>query len=84
MVFDPPVPLDLNSSALGQIQPMVAEHSSAAWSRALEGLTPETAGQRELATLLLAVNYELLGYPPEHAWLLARRGESGAPRHLDG
>lgn len=63
---------------------MIAEHSPAAWARVLEGLPAESAGQQELATLLLAVNYELLGYPPEHAWMLARRGEAGAPRHLDG
>lgn len=64
---------------------MIAEHPLAAWSDALGGKQPaqSRAGQ-ELATLLLAINYELLGYSPEHAWLLAQRGEEAAPGRLDG
>lgn len=34
--------------------------------------------------MLLALNYELLGYSPEQAWVLAQRGESAAPGWLDG
>ncbi len=64
---------------------MIAEHSPAAWSNALNGRqSGESRSEQELATLLLAVNYELLGYPPEHAWLLAQRGENAAPGRLDG
>ena len=44
----------------------------------------KSRSEQELAALLLAVNYELLGYPPEHAWLLAQRGEEAAPDRLDG
>lgn len=64
---------------------MIAEHAPAAWSEALEG-TPAARSQAapELSALLLAVNYELLGYSPEHAWLLAQRGEETARDHLDG
>ena len=80
-----PVPLDHYTSALEQVQPMIAEHAPAAWSEALEG-TPAARSRpaSELSALLLAVNYELLGYSPEHAWLLAQRGEGTAPDHLDG
>ena len=80
-----PVPLDRYTSALEQVPPMIAEHPRAAWSDALSGQQPARshAGQ-ELATLLLAVNYELLGYTPEHAWILAQRGEEAAPGRLDG
>ena len=80
-----PVPLDRYTSALEQVQPMIAEHSLAAWSSALNGQRPvESRSELELAALLLAVNYELLGYPPEHAWLLAQRGEEATPGRLDG
>ena len=80
-----PVPLDRYTSALEQVPPMIAEHPLAAWSDALGREQPaqSRAGQ-ELATLLLAINYELLGYSPEHAWLLAQRGEEAAPGRLDG
>ena len=80
-----PVPLDRYTSALEQVPPMIAEHPLTAWSDALGGEQPaqSRAGQ-ELATLLLAINYELLGYSPEHAWLLAQRGEEAAPGRLDG
>ena len=80
------VPLDRYTSALEQVQPMIAEHAPASWSQALDGTRPaKSPSAQELAALLLAVNYELLGYPPEHAWLLAQRGEKGTPGdHLDG
>ena len=81
-----PVPLDRYTSALEQVQPMIAEHAAASWAGALAGGTPtaKSRSEQELAALLLAVNYELLGYSPEHAWLLAHRGEEGAPGWLDG
>ena len=80
-----PVPLDRYTSALEQVQPMIAQHPLSAWSEALDGTRPtESQSSQELAALLLAVNYELLGYSPEHAWLLAQRGEEAAPGHLDG
>ena len=80
-----PVPLDLYTSALEQVQPMIAAHSLASWSKALDGTQPaESRSEQELAALLLAVNYELLGYSPEHAWLLAQRGEGSAPGRTDG
>ncbi len=65
---------------------MIAEHTSASWSQALDGTRPaESESARELAALLLAVNYELLGYSPAHAWLLAQRGDGATPGdHLDG
>ncbi len=64
---------------------MIAQHPPAAWSEALDGTRPaESPSAQELAALLLAVNYELVGYSPEHAWLLAQRGEGTAPGHLDG
>ncbi len=64
---------------------MIAEHEAAVWSNALNEHRPvESRSEPELATMLLAVNYELLGYPPEHAWLLAQRGEGTAPGRLDG
>ena len=79
------VPLDRYTSALEQVQPMITQHEAAAWSNALDERRPATSrSEQELATMLLAVNYELLGYPPEHAWLLAQRGEGAAPGRLDG
>ena len=67
--------LDHYQSPLAQVSAMTV----------LESQTAESQAQKELATLLLAVNYELLGYAPAHAWLLAQRGEEGAvPRRLDG
>ena len=64
---------------------MIARHPPSAWSETLDGTRPaESPSARELAALLLAVNYELVGYSPEHAWLLAQRGEGTAPGHLDG
>lgn len=56
---------------------MIAEHPPDAWSNALDGRPAQSRSEQELATLLLAVNYELLGYPPEHAAILARRDETG-------
>ena len=61
---------------------MIAEHSPGAWSNAVDGRLARSNSEQELATLLLAVNYELLGYSPEHAGMLARRGETGG--RLDG
>ena len=64
---------------------MIAQHEAAAWSNALDERRPAASrSEQELATMLLAVNYELLGYSPEHAWLLAQRGEGTAPGRLDG
>ena len=80
-----PVPSDPYHSALEQVRPMIAQHPLSAWSEVLDGTQPtESRSAQELAALLLAVNYELLGYSPEHAWLLAQRGEGAAPGHLDG
>ena len=79
------MPFDRYTSPLEQVQPMIAAHAPAAWSTALDGTRPpESRSEHELAALLLAVNYELLGYPPEHAWLLAQRGEGAAPSRIDG
>ena len=79
------MPLDHYTSALEQVQPMIAEHAPAAWSEALGGtLAAQSQPTSELSALLLAVNYELLGYSPEHAWLLAQRGDGTARDHLDG
>ena len=83
-MFDRVVPLDQQLSALEQVQQMTTEHSLAAWSRAFDAHPSTGQSDSALATMLLAVNYELLGYPPEQAWMLARRGESAAPGHLDG
>ena len=68
---------------------MIAEHAPASWSQArwLEEHRPaKSRSEQELAALLLAVNYELLGYSHEHAWLLAHRGEEAErpAGHLDG
>ena len=63
---------------------MTAEYGSETWSQALPPSTPASYPAQDLATLLLAINYELLGYSPEQAWMLARRGESAAPGNLDG
>ena len=81
-----PVPLDHYRSALEQVRPMVAGHTPASWAGVLAGEAPpaKSRSEQELAALLLAVNYELLGYSPEHAWLLAQRGEEAAPGRLDG
>ena len=80
-----PVPLDRYTSALEHVQPMIAQHPPSAWSEALDGMRlAESRSAQELAAFLLAVNYELVGYSPEHAWLLAQRGEGTAPGHLDG
>lgn len=83
-MFDRVVPLDQQFSALEQVQRMTTEHSLTAWSRTLDAHPSTGQSESQLATMLLAVNYELLGYPPEQAWMLAQRGESAAPGHLDG
>ena len=65
---------------------MIAKHAPASWMGALDGGTSpaKSRSEQELAVLLMAINYELLGYSPEHAWLLAQRGEEAAPGRLDG
>ena len=64
---------------------MITEHAPASWSEALDGMQPaKSRSAKELAALLLAVNYELLGYSPEHAWLLTQRGEGAAQDRLNG
>lgn len=63
---------------------MAVAHSLADWSEALNMPVAGKHAPSELATMLLALNYELLGYSPEQAWMLARRGESAAPGTLDG
>ena len=83
-VFDRAVPLDQQFSALEQVHQMTTEHPLTEWSRTLDASLSTSQPESQLATMLLAVNYELLGYPPEQAWMLARRGESAAPGHLDG
>ena len=75
---------DRYTSALEQVQPMIAQHPPAAWANAVNRRAPQSRAEQEVAALLLAVNYELLGYSPEHAWLLAERGEGAAPGHFDG
>ena len=84
LVSDRPVPSDRYVSALEQVPATIVQHPSAAWSEAVAGRPGGSPAGRELATLLLAVNYELLGYSPAHAWLLAERGEASAPGSLDG
>lgn len=79
-----PVPLDRYISPLEQVQTMIVRHPLSEWSKALDGRPAQSHAEEELAALLLAVNYELLGYSPEHAWLLAQRGESAAPGRIDG
>ena len=78
------VPLDQQASALEQVPQMAAEHSPAAWSAALDASVGQSCPSSELSTLLLAVNYELLGYTPREAWMFARREESARPGRLDG
>ena len=78
------VSLDQQASALEQVQQMTAEHSPAAWSEALDASAGQSRPSSELSTLLLAVNYELLGYTPQEAWMFARREESTRPGRLDG
>ena len=63
---------------------MTAAHSRQAWQGPLDGLPAQSQAQQELATLLLAVNYELLGYPPAEAWMFADREMSATPGQLDG
>ena len=63
---------------------MTAEHSPAAWSAALDASANPSGPPSELGTLLLAVNYELLGYTPQEAWMFARREQSARPGRLDG
>ena len=83
-VLGPRVPLDRQSSALQQIPQVIATASTGAWSDPLAGFPARSHEARDLATLLLAVNYELLGYPPAQAWMFAQRGEAAAPGPLDG
>ena len=83
-MFDRLVPINQQFSALEQVQQMATEHSLPAWSRTLDAPPGQPHAEQELATMLLAVNYELLGYPPEQAWMFARRGECIAPGSLDG
>ena len=62
---------------------MTREHSCDAWVPALSPCPARTPAQRELAVLLLAVNYELLGYPPAEAWMFADREMSTAANSGD-
>ena len=78
------MPSDQQFSALEQIQRMSVEHSPAAWSAALDASADRSRPPSELSTLLLAVNYELLGYTPQEAWMFARRERAARPRPLDG
>ena len=78
------VPLDQQASALEQVPQMIAEHSPAAWSAALDASAGQSRPSSELSTLLLAVNYELLGYTPREARMFARREEFTRPGQLDG
>lgn len=73
------MPFDPQISPLAQVGAAIAEHPMGEWTQALAGQPAEATPAQELATLLLAVNYELIGYSPEHAWMFARRGEAGAP-----
>ena len=63
---------------------MTAEHPLPAWSAALDASAGESHPPPELTTLLLALNYELLGYTPPEAWMFARREEAARPDRLDG
>ena len=78
------MPSDQQFSALEQIQRMSVEHSPAAWSAALDTSAVRSRPPSELSTLLLAVNYELLGYTPQEAWMFARREGAARPGPLDG
>ena len=84
LVSSQAVPPDPSTSALAQVPSLVAGHGPSAWAAAVDGQPAQSRSEQELAALLLAVNYELLGYSPEHAWLLAQRGESAGPGRLDG
>ncbi len=63
---------------------MIREHPGEAWAAPLSLRPAQTPAQQELTTLLLAVNYELLGYPPAEAWMFADREMSTASGSLDG
>ena len=78
------VPSDQQVSALEQVPQMTAECSPVAWSAALDASANPAGPPSELDTLLLAVNYELLGYTPQEAWMFARREQSARPGRLDG
>lgn len=63
---------------------MIAEHPLAAWSETLENFPAPARPRSDLATLLLAVNYELLGYAPEQAWMFAQLEGAALADRLDG
>ena len=77
------MPLDRQFSALAQVPQMTREHSQEAWSDALDPQPAWSSEQRDLTTLLLAVNYELLGYSPAEAWMFADREMDASPDWLD-
>ena len=82
---DPNVPLDQQVSALEQVPQMTAEHTLLRRGRRPWDASANPSGPpSELGTLLLAVNYELLGYTPQEAWMFARREQSARPGRLDG
>ena len=63
---------------------MTREHPPEVWVGPLNLQPAQSPAQRELATLLLAVNYELSGYPPAEAWMFADREMAAGPTRLDG